>query len=105
MGPPQNPMGPSPGPTGGVAQVSVNLPFHNPTPYHAFLGAKKHQQLSIVRFSESMGMGQDNAPLCRNIRQYQIQYTVSFVHLPHILPINVECWMHLQTGWTEQHSG
>jgi hypothetical protein len=38
MGPPQNPMGPSPGPTGGVAQVSVNLPFHTPTPYHSFLG-------------------------------------------------------------------
>jgi hypothetical protein len=38
MEPPQNPMGPSPGPTGGVAQVSSNLPFHTPTPYHAFLG-------------------------------------------------------------------
>jgi hypothetical protein len=40
MGPPQNPMGPSPGPTGGVVQVSVNLPFHNPTPYHAFPGSQ-----------------------------------------------------------------
>jgi hypothetical protein len=39
-GPPQNPMGPSPGPMGGVAQVSVNLPFHNPTPYHAFPGSQ-----------------------------------------------------------------
>ena len=38
MGPPQNPMGPSPGPMGGVAQVSMNLPFHTPTLYHAFLG-------------------------------------------------------------------
>jgi hypothetical protein len=38
MGPPQNNMGPSSGPMGGVVQVSANLPFHNPTPYHAFLG-------------------------------------------------------------------
>jgi hypothetical protein len=36
MGPPHNPMGPSPRPMEGVAQVYVNLPFHNPTPYHAF---------------------------------------------------------------------
>jgi hypothetical protein len=57
MGPPQNSMGPPPGPTGGVVQVFVNLPFHNPTPYHAFPGTKQHQQLSIVRFVESMGMG------------------------------------------------
>jgi hypothetical protein len=38
IGPSQNVMGPSLGPTGGVAQVSMNLPFHNPTPYHAFPG-------------------------------------------------------------------
>jgi hypothetical protein len=40
MGPPQNLMGLSLGPTGGVAQVFVNLPFHNPTPYRAFPGKK-----------------------------------------------------------------
>jgi hypothetical protein len=38
MGPPQNLMGPSPRPTRGVSKVSLNLPFHTPTPYHAFLG-------------------------------------------------------------------
>ena len=38
MGPPQNPMGSSPGHMGGVAQVSANLPFNNPTPYHVFPG-------------------------------------------------------------------
>jgi hypothetical protein len=30
MGPLQNPMGPSSGPTGGVAQVSTTPPFHTP---------------------------------------------------------------------------
>jgi hypothetical protein len=40
MGPPQNMMVPPPGPAGGVMQVSTNLPFHNPTPYHAFLGGQ-----------------------------------------------------------------
>jgi hypothetical protein len=38
MGPSHNPIGPSPGPMEGVAQVSVNLPFHKPTPYHDLLG-------------------------------------------------------------------
>jgi hypothetical protein len=105
MGPPQNMMGSSPGPTGGVAQVSVNLPFHNPTPYHAFLGAKQHQKSSIVRFTKSMGMGRDNATLFRSIQKYQILYTVIFVHLEHILLISGEHWMHLQTGWIERNSG
>jgi hypothetical protein len=68
MGPPQNLMGPSLGPTGGVAQVYVNLPFHNPTPYHAFPGNQATQQLSIARFSESMGMGQDSATLFISIQ-------------------------------------
>jgi hypothetical protein len=36
MGPPHDMMGPSSGTTGGVAQVSGNLPFHTPTLYHAF---------------------------------------------------------------------
>jgi hypothetical protein len=49
MGPPQNLMGPSPGPTIGVAQVSTNLPFHNPTPYHAFLGS---QATTTVEFCD-----------------------------------------------------
>jgi hypothetical protein len=69
-----------------------------------FQEAKQHQQLGIVKSVESMVMGQDSAPLCRNIKQYQIQYTMSFVYLPHTLPINVERWMHLQIGWIEQHS-
>jgi hypothetical protein len=38
MVPPQNLMGPSPEPMRGIEQVSVNLPFHTPTPYHDFLG-------------------------------------------------------------------
>jgi hypothetical protein len=38
MGPPQNLMGPSPGPMRGFVQVCVNLPFHTPTPYHDFPG-------------------------------------------------------------------
>jgi hypothetical protein len=33
---PQNPMGPSPRPTGEVAQLFTNLTFHIPTPYHDF---------------------------------------------------------------------
>jgi hypothetical protein len=40
MGSPQNPMVPPPEPERGFAQVSMNLPFHNPTMYHAFLGGQ-----------------------------------------------------------------
>jgi hypothetical protein len=36
MGPPHNLMGPSPRPTGGYEKVPTNLPFHTPSPYHAF---------------------------------------------------------------------
>jgi hypothetical protein len=63
MGPPQNLMGPPIGPMGRVVQVSTNLPFHNPTPYHAFPGSQATPTVSIVKFVESMGMGQDSAPL------------------------------------------
>jgi hypothetical protein len=49
MGPPQNLMEPSPRSMGGVAQVSVNLPFHNPTPYHAFPGS---QEVPTVKYCE-----------------------------------------------------
>jgi hypothetical protein len=40
MGPPQNTMINPLGPMGGVAQVSTNLPFYNPSPYHAFPGGQ-----------------------------------------------------------------
>jgi hypothetical protein len=70
MGPPQNLMGPSPGPMGGVAQVSVNLPFHTPTPYHAFPGNQAVPSVEYCEIFESMGMGQDSAPLFRSIQQY-----------------------------------
>jgi hypothetical protein len=83
----------------------VNLPFHNPTPYHAFPGSQAAPTVEYCEIFESMGMGRDSAPLFKSIQQYQILYIVSFVHLPHILPISVEHWMHLQTGWIEQHSG
>jgi hypothetical protein len=43
MGPPHNLMGPSPGPTGGVVQVSVTPPFHAPVLYHAFPGTQTSQ--------------------------------------------------------------
>jgi hypothetical protein len=38
MGPLQNSIVAPLGPTGGIVQVSTNLPFHNPTLYHAFPG-------------------------------------------------------------------
>jgi hypothetical protein len=66
---------------------------------------KQRHQLSIVIFIESMGMGQDSSPLFISIQQYRILCIVSFVHLPHMLQISVESWMHLQTGWIEHHSG
>jgi hypothetical protein len=40
LGPPQNLMVTPPMPTGEVAQVLKNSPFHHPTPYHAFLGGQ-----------------------------------------------------------------
>jgi hypothetical protein len=49
MGPPKNPMGPSLGPMGGVAQVSVNLPFHTQPHIMIFQVIKHHRQLTIVR--------------------------------------------------------
>ena len=49
MGPPQNLMGPSPRPTGGISQVFVSLPFHTPTPYHAFPG---NQAVPSVKYCE-----------------------------------------------------
>jgi hypothetical protein len=49
MGPPQNMMVTPPRPMGGVAQVSTNSPFHNPSLYHDFLGG---QVAPIVEYCE-----------------------------------------------------
>jgi hypothetical protein len=49
MGPPHNPMGPSPRPTGGVAQVLVTPPFHAPVLFHAF---PKNQTSQPVEYCE-----------------------------------------------------
>jgi hypothetical protein len=67
LGPPQNLMVTPPGPMGGVAQVSMNSSFHNPTPYHAFPGGQAAPTKNIVKSVESTTMGQDSAPSCRNI--------------------------------------
>jgi hypothetical protein len=63
MGPPQNPMGPSPGPMGGVAQVSVNLPFHNPTPYHAFPGSQAAPTVEYCEICRIHGHGPRQCPI------------------------------------------
>jgi hypothetical protein len=70
MGSPQNPMGPSLGPTGGIAQVFSNLLFHIPTQYHYFLGIQVAPIVEYCDIFEYMGMGQDSDSLCRNIRWY-----------------------------------
>jgi hypothetical protein len=49
MVPPQKAMGPSPGPMGGFLKLSVNLPFHTPTPYHDFPG---NEASPIVEYCE-----------------------------------------------------
>jgi hypothetical protein len=49
MGPPQNLMVPPQEPVRGVAQMSTNLPFHNPTLYHSFLGG---QVAPVIKYYE-----------------------------------------------------
>jgi hypothetical protein len=63
MGPPQNPMVAPPGPTGGVAQVSTNLPFHNPTPYHAFPGGQAAPTTEYCEICRTHGHGPRQCPI------------------------------------------
>jgi len=69
MRPPQNPMGPSQGPTGGFAQVSANLPFHNPTPYHAFPGSQAAPTVEYCDICRIHGHGSRQCPI---IQKYSI---------------------------------
>jgi hypothetical protein len=63
MIPPQNPMGPSLGPMRGVAQVSVNLPFHNLTLYHAFLGNEASSSVEYCEIFLIHGHGPRKYPI------------------------------------------
>jgi hypothetical protein len=63
MGPPRNPMGPPPGPTGGVAKVSMNLPFHNPTPCHAFPGNQAAPTVEYCEICRIHGHGPRQCPI------------------------------------------
>jgi hypothetical protein len=63
MGPPQNLMGPSPGPMGGFSQVSMNLPFHNPTPYHAFPESQETPTLEYCEILRIHGHGLRQCPI------------------------------------------
>jgi hypothetical protein len=69
MGPPQNLMGPSLGPMRGVAQVSVNLPFHNPTPYHAFPRSQATPTVEYCNIFRIHGHGPRQCPI---IHKYSI---------------------------------
>jgi hypothetical protein len=57
MEPPQNLMGPSPIPMGGVVQVSMNLPFHTPTPFHAFPGNQVAPSIEYCNIYQIHGHG------------------------------------------------
>ena len=63
MGPPQNPMVPPPGPMGGFSQVSMNLPFHNPTPYHAFPGSQAVPTTEYCEIYRIHGHGPRQCPI------------------------------------------
>jgi hypothetical protein len=63
MGPPQNPMVPPLGPMGGVVQVSTNLPFQNPTPYHAFPGGQAAPTTKDCEICQIHGHGPRQYPI------------------------------------------
>jgi hypothetical protein len=56
-------MGPSLGPTGGFAQVSVNLPFHTPTPFHAFIGNQAAPSVEYCEVFRIHGNGPRQCPI------------------------------------------
>jgi hypothetical protein len=66
MGPAQNPMGPSPEPIGGFSHLSTNLPFHNPTPYHAFLGWQAMPTVEYCEILQIHGHGPRQCPINHN---------------------------------------
>jgi hypothetical protein len=68
MGPPHNPMGPSAGPM-GIAQISVNLPFHTPTLYHAFPSNQKSLSIEYYKIFRIHGNGPRQCPI---IQKYSI---------------------------------
>jgi hypothetical protein len=55
MGPPHNSVGPSPGPMGGVAQVSTNPPFHTLGLYNTFSGAQTSQPAEYCEIFRTHG--------------------------------------------------
>jgi hypothetical protein len=63
MGPPQNSMGPSPIPTGGVVQLSTNLPFHTPTMYHTFPGNQEASSVEYCEICLIYGHGKRQCPI------------------------------------------
>jgi hypothetical protein len=66
LGLPQNPMGPSLGPTRGVTQVFVNLPFHTPTSYHAFPGNQALQSAEYCEICRIHGHAPRQFPIIQN---------------------------------------
>jgi hypothetical protein len=66
IGPPQNPMEPYLGPTGGVVQVSTNLPFHTPTLYHAFPGNQATPSVEYCEICQIHGNGPRQCPIIHN---------------------------------------
>jgi hypothetical protein len=71
MGTPHNPMGPSPGPTRGVTKISMNLPFHNPTPYHAFPGNQAVPTIEYCEIFQIHGHGPRQCPIMQKYSTIQ----------------------------------
>jgi hypothetical protein len=88
MGPPRNPMGPSPRPTGGVVQVSANLPFHHPTPYHSFQGSQAALVVEYCEICRIHGHGLRHCPI---------------MHKYSIVPNTVHCEFCASTTHTTNH--
>jgi hypothetical protein len=105
MGPPQNLMGPSPGPTGGVAQVSMNLPFHTPTPYHAFLGNQASSSVEYCEICRIHGHGPRQCPIIQKystiLNIVHCEFCASTMHATN----QCRALDALAIDWIEHHSG
>jgi hypothetical protein len=55
----------SPGPMGGFLQVSTNLPFQNPTPYHDFPGGQEAPTNEYCEILQTHGHGPRQFPIMK----------------------------------------
>jgi hypothetical protein len=77
-------MGPSPGPTGGVAQVYVNLPFHTPTSFHDFPGNQATPSVEHCEILQIHGHGPRQCPIIQKnsivLNTVHYEFCASTIH-------------------------